>query len=174
MNNKIMDIVIIAMFSSIVFVLEQALTIYLISSLLFCCFILYTKLLGFKKTLVIVIIHTLLDNLYMGTINPYVALPMLVAWSLIPLVITIFKKVKSKYFLIGFAFVFGFVYGWIMMVGAVLQFEINVYAYLVSDLPFEALMALSGAFSVLILYDPLYKFLIKQPYFENDAEKTTP
>lgn len=168
MNNKIMDIVVVAMLSSIVFVLEQALTILPNIQLTVLLFIVYTKILGAKKTLIIVVIHTLLDNLYMGSMNPYISVPMLIAWMLIPVILSIFKKFNSIYFLTGFAFVFGFLYGWVMMVGAILQFNFPVIPYLISDLPFELLMAISGSLSVLILYKPLTKFLLEQPYFAND------
>lgn len=170
-NNKIMDIVIIAMFTSIVFVLEQLLTVLPNIQLTVFLFILYTKVLGFKKTLIIVIIHTLLDNLYMGTLLPYTAIPMFIAWALIPTLLTIFKRFDSVYFLAGFAFIFGFVYGFIMMVGAIMQFQIKIIPYLISDIPFELLMAVSGALSVLILYKPLYKFLMTEPYFTNLNKK---
>ncbi len=169
MNNKIIDIVIIAMFSSIIFVLEQVLTILPNIQLTVLLFIVYTKMLGLKKTLIIVVIHTLLDNLYMGTLNPYVSLPMLVAWALIPILLTIFKRFNSIYFLAGFAFVFGFLYGSVMMVGAILQYNFPVIPYLISDLPFELLMAFSGAFSVFLLYQPITNFLSTQPYFDNEA-----
>ncbi len=168
MNNKIMDIVIIAMFASIVFVLEQALSFLPNIQLTVLLFIVYTKVLGAKKTLIIVLIHTLLDNLYMGSLNPYISVPMLIAWMLIPILLSIFKKFNSIYFLIGFAFVFGFLYGWVMMVGSILQFNFPVIPYLISDLPFELLMAVSGSLSVLILYKPLTKFLLEQPYFSNE------
>lgn len=168
MNNKIMDIVVIAMLSSIVFVLEQALSFLPNIQLTVLLFIVYTKVLGAKKTLIIVLIHTLFDNLYMGSMNPYISVPMLIAWMLIPILLSIFKKFNSIYFLIGFAFVFGFLYGWVMMVGSILQFNFPVIPYLISDLPFELLMAVSGSLSVLILYKPLTKFLLEQPYFSNE------
>ena len=166
MKLKLMDIVVISMLTAIVFTLEQALTPIPNIQVTVLLFILYTKLLWFKKTMIIVILHTLADNVYMGGLNPFVFIPMLIAWSLIPLLLTtLFKKFDGVTFLTIFAFFFGFIYGWIFIPFTMAVWDIDFIPYLIADLPFEALMGISGALSVGFLYMPMYTFLSNQPYF---------
>ncbi len=168
MKLKLMDIIIISMFTAIVFTVEQAISFIPNIQLTVFFFILYTRLLGFRKTMIIVVLHTIADNIYMGTImNPFIVTPMLIAWSLIPtLLSTIFKSFKGVISLTIFAFFFGFVYGWIFIPFTMYVWNIKFIPYLIADLPFEFAMAVSGALSVAILYEPMYLFLSQQPYFD--------
>lgn len=168
MKLKLIDLIIISMFTAIVFTLEQVLTPLANIQLTVFFFILYTRLLGLKKTMIIVVLHTIADNLYMGTImNPFIVTPMLIAWSLIPISLTtIFKNFKGVTSLTIFAFLFGFVYGWIFIPFTMYVWDIEFIPYLIADLPFELAMAISGALSVALLYEPMYLFLSGQPYFD--------
>lgn len=171
MRYKLIDLMIISMFTAIIFTLEQALSGIPNVQTTVLLLILYTRLLGFKKTMIIVILHTLADNLYMGSLTPNVFIPMLIAWSLIPLLLsTVFKKFKGIVSLTIFAFLFGFIYGWVFIPFQMFIMDVEFLPYFLADLPFELLMALSGALSVSILYQPMYLFLSQQPYFEiNDS-----
>lgn len=112
MNKNIFSLAIVALFTSIVFVTEQIvagipnvqLTVFLL--------IFYTRVLGFKKTLIIVVLHTFLDNVYNGTLMFHLVIPMTIGWSLIPILLsTVFKRFNTTLTLSIFAFVFGFIYG---------------------------------------------------------------
>ncbi len=171
MKLKLIDIIVIAMFTAIVFTVEQAISFIPNIQLTVFFFILYTRLLGFKKTMIIVVIHTIADNLYVGPFNPLFIIPMLIAWSLIPITLsTVFKKFKSANSLAIFAFVFGFVYGWIFAPFTAYYWDIDIIPYLIADLPWEFAMGLSGALSVALLYEPVYSFLSEQPYFGTDSK----
>ncbi len=166
MKLKLMDIIVISMFTAIVFTVEQAISFIPNIQLTVFFFILYTRLLGFKKTMIIVILHTIADNLYVGTFNPFFVIPMLIAWSLIPILLsTVFKKFKGVNSLTIFAFFFGFVYGWIFIPFTMYLWDVDFIPYLIADLPFELSMAISGGLSVAFLYKPVYSFLSEQPYF---------
>ena len=171
MKLKLLDIIIISMFTAIVFTVEQVLSGIPNIQLTVLLFILYTRVLGFRKTIIIIILHTLADNLYMGGLNPFVFIPMLIAWSLIPILLsTVFKRFKGVVSLTLFAFFFGFIYGWIFIPFTMMVWDIKFIPYLLADLPFEALMGFSGALSVFFLYKPLYHFLSNQPYFKQPSK----
>jgi len=168
--KKVIDLAVIAMLTVIVFTVEQALAFIPNIQLTVLLFIIYTKIVGFKKTMVIILLHTLADNLYNGSLNPYIVLPMLIGWSMIPVLLsTVFRKFDSPIFMMVFAFLFGFIYGMIFIPFASYQFGINIWAYYLSDLPFEALMGVSGAISVGLFYTPLMTFLKEQPVLQKDS-----
>ena len=105
MRIRIFDLVVISIFTAIIFVVEQALSFIPNVQLTVFFFILFTKLIGYKKTLFIVILHTLLDNMYMGTMIWHLVVPMMFGWSLIPILLgTVFKKVDGILGLSLFAF----------------------------------------------------------------------
>jgi len=171
--KKVIDLAVIAMLTVIVFTVEQALAFIPNIQLTVLLFIIYTKIVGFKKTMVIILLHTLADNLYNGSLNPYIVLPMLIGWSMIPVLLsTVFRKFDSPIFMMVFAFLFGFIYGMIFIPFASYQFGINIWAYYLSDLPFEALMGVSGAISVGLFYTPLMTFLKEQPVLQKDSYLT--
>ncbi len=59
-----------------------------------------------------------------------------------------------------FAFVFGFVYGWVFIPFRMLQLGIDeLWPYLLADLPFEIIMATTGLLTVLWIYKPLYNIM---------------
>ena len=160
MRIRIFDLVVISIFTSIIFVVEQALSFIPNVQLTVFFFILFTKLIGSKKTLFIVILHTLLDNMYMGTMIWHLVVPMMFGWSLIPILLgTVFKKVDGILGLSLFAFGFGFLYGWAFIPFQAYVWGYDMWLYFIYDLPFEFAMALSGALSVAILYQPVYYYM---------------
>ena len=100
-NNKkfsVRDIALIAILSTILFVQEQVLTFLPNIRLTVFLLVLYSKKLGFIRTTIIVIIHVLLDNLFMGSMNLVYTPAMFVGWMLIPIIIcTLFKKTESPF-----------------------------------------------------------------------------
>ena len=67
MSSK--DIALIAIFSVILFVQEQLFSFIPNVQLTVFLLVLYSKVLGFKKTALIILIHTILDNLINGSLN---------------------------------------------------------------------------------------------------------
>jgi len=157
---RIFDLVVIAIFTAIIFVVEQALSFIPNVQLTVFFFILYTRLIGSKKTLFIVIMHTLLDNIYMGTLIWHLVVPMMFGWSLIPILLgTVFKKVESVMGLTLFAFGFGFIYGIAFIPFQAYVWGYDMWLYFMYDIPFEFAMGISGALSVAMLYQPVYHYM---------------
>lgn len=160
MRIRIFDLVVIAIFTAIIFVVEQALSMIPNVQLTVFFFVLYTRLLGSKKTLFIVVVHTLLDNLYMGTLIWHLVTPMMIGWSLIPILLgTVLKKAQSVIALTLFAFGFGFLYGMTFIPFQAYVWGYDYWLYFIYDLPFEFAMAISGALSVALLYQPVHFYL---------------
>lgn len=160
MRIRIFDLVVIAIFTAIIFVVEQALSMIPNVQLTVFFLVLYTRLLGSKKTLFIVVVHTLLDNMYMGTLIWHLVIPMMIGWSLIPILLgTVFKKADSILALTLFAFGFGFLYGIVFIPFQAYVWGYDMWLYFIYDLPFEFAMAISGALSVAILYQPVYFYM---------------
>ncbi|MCV2232903.1 hypothetical protein [Paracholeplasma manati] len=160
MRIRIFDLVVMAIFTAIIFVVEQALSFIPNVQLTVFLFVLYTRLIGSKKTLFIVVVHTLLDNIYMGTLIWHLVIPMMMAWSLIPILLgTVFKKVQGVIGLSIFAFGFGFIYGMMFIPFQAYVWGYDMWLYFMYDLPFEFAMGISGALSVAVLYQPVYYYM---------------
>jgi len=164
-NTSIKDAALIAVCAAILFVQQLALSFLPNIQFTTLLIILFTKVLGFKKTTFIIIIHVMVINILSpyGPLMPIYIPSMFIGWMLIPIgLTTIFKKLNSAYALALFGFVFGFVYGWLYIPIAVLVLDIPFEAYFMMDLPFELIMALSNFLTVLWLYEPLRKMLQKE------------
>lgn len=159
---RIKDITIIAFFTAILFVQEQLLTILPNVQLTVFLIVLYSKVFGLTKTLIIVLLHTILDNLIMGSFSIYYLPFMLIGWMIIPIIICLFfKKVDNAIVLAIIGTVCSFIYSWLFAIGQVLLTNVSLIAYLVSDITFEIVLALSSFLSILWLYKPCSKLLFK-------------
>ena len=156
------DITIIAVFSAILFVQELALSFIPNVQLTVFLLVLYSKVFGFKKTTIIILIHTILDNLVMGSLNLIYFPFMLIGWLIIPIVTTtILKKTNNIIVLAIFGVIFSLTYCWIFMIPNVLFYEINVLVYLSTDIVFEIVLAISSFLTILWLYYPCSKLIRK-------------
>jgi len=165
-QNKIkmtvLDMALIAMFSAILFIQEEALTFIPNVQLTVFLLVLYSKRLGFVKTSIIVIIHVFLDNLVMSSFSLVWTPAMFVGWLLIPLVIcTIFRKVENFIVLAIAGAILSFTYCWCYILPNYLVMHINPLKYLAGDILFECILALSSFLSILFLYIPCKKIFIK-------------
>ena len=175
-KTDLKDMTIIVVLSAILFVQQIALSFIPNVSFSVLLVVLYTKVLGFKKTSLIIIIHVAAVNLLspMGPVVPTLIPAMLIAWMLIPILLTtVFRKVESAIWLSIFGLVFGFIYGWVYIPFTVWFIGTPFLPYLIGDIPFEVIMGISNMVSILWLYDPLKKAFIHQlnnisglPYIE--------
>lgn len=165
MGNKLFDvknICLIALFAVILFVQEQALSFLPNIQLTFFLIILFSKLLGFKRTAIIVVIYFLLDCIVTGSLNPLYISFQLAGWLFIPILMcTAFKKVDNNIALAFIAILFSLLYSWIMIFPSCIIYETPFLAYLIADLPYEALLVGSSFLSTLLLYNPLRNVLIR-------------
>lgn len=155
---NVKDICIIAVSTAIIFVLEQLLSFLPNIQLTVFLIVLFSKKLKFLKTIIIVIIHTILDNLVMGSFNIIFFPFMLIGWSIIPIMLsTLFKKINSSLGLSLLGILFSFIYCFIMIIPNIIILKIEFLPYFIADIPFELLLALSSFLSILWLYKPCCK-----------------
>jgi len=159
---KIKDITIIAIFSTLLFLQEQIFTFIPNFQLTVFLLVVYSKSFGLVRTLLIVLIHTILDNIFMSSFS-FLYFPfMLIGWSIIPIVLcTIFKNVENIYLLAAIGALCSFIYCWLFIIPQVLITDVDVLHYIIVDIPWEILLALSSFLSILWLYKPCSSFLIK-------------
>lgn len=128
--------------------------------------ILFVSIFSFRESIVYIIGYVLLDSMYMGGFNLFYMVPMTLAWLIVPVMYhTLLRKTTNEYVLGGFAFSFGFLYGWMFIPFNMLQTGIyNIMPYLIADIPFELIMASTGFVTVVWLYKPLMETMNKILY----------
>lgn len=159
MKFSIKDIVLVAACISIIFVQEQILSFLPNIQLTVLLLVLFSKKLGFVKTSIIILIHTLLDCLITGSLNLYYFPFMVLGWLSIPLICcTFFKKTNSSLILGTVGIIGSLIFSWIFIIPNILvanstvNLSIITY-YLIADLPFEAILACSSFLSIIWLYN---------------------
>ncbi len=160
MKLEVKDLCVIAILSAIIFSLEQVLSFLPNIQLTIFLLVLYSKKLGLYKTSLIVVIHTILDNLIMGSFNIMFFPFMLLGWMIIPICLnTIFKKVESNISLAFLSVIFAITYASAFIIPNMIFLHIDIIPYITADLPFTGLLAASSFLSVLWLYNPCKKIL---------------
>ncbi|MDD3382146.1 MAG: hypothetical protein PHT83_01400 [Bacilli bacterium] len=154
-NINTREITLLAVLTAILFVQELVLSFLPNIQLTILLIMLYSRVLKTKKTLIIIFVHVLLDNLVFG-FNILFFISMIIGWSIIPLTInSIFKKVENVYLLGLLSIIYAFIYVLPFLVVNVLILKIDLYAYLIADLPFTAILAVSSFVSIIWVYNPL-------------------
>lgn len=157
---KVIDIALIPIFAAILFAQEQILSFLPNIQLTIFLLILFAKKLGFIKTSIIIIIHVLLDNLFMGSFNIIYVPFMAIGWLIIPLTITtIMKKVENPLLLAIASIFFALIYSWIFIIPNIIILNVNFWDYLIADFIFEIILAISSFISTLWLYKPCSKVI---------------
>lgn len=156
-NNRITtkNIVLIAFLAMILFVQEEIFTFLPNIQLTIFLLVLYSKKLGLTMTTLIIMIHVLLDNLVMGSLNLYYVPFMFIGWVIIPIMMnTIFKRIEDSFHLALLGIVFALLYSWIYIIPQTIFYQVHFWAYFMADIIFEILLAASSFISILWLYDP--------------------
>ena len=157
---KIRKITLFAILATILFIQEQLLSFLPNIQCTVLLIILYTKVLGIIPTSIIVTIHVLLDSIFNASLTPLISIPMLLGWLLIPITLgTIFKNAKKPLILALFSVLYSVCYSVFFLITKWLFLDVNIIAYLISDIPFIILLAGSSFISVLWLFTPLYNLL---------------
>ena len=159
-NLSVKDIALISILTAILFVQEQLLTNIPGIQLTILLMVLYSKKMGMFKTVLIIIIHVLLDNFVMSSFSLMYTPTMLVGWLIIPLTLcTIFKKVESPVILAILGAILAFIYCWLYMIPSYLIYNIKPLAYLLSDIIAEIILAGCSFLTIIFLYKPSSKLL---------------
>lgn len=152
---SVKDIALIAMFASILFIQEEALTFIPNVQLTVFLLVLFSKKMGLMKTSIIIAIHVILDNLVMGSLNLFYTPAMFIGWMFIPIFITLFGRKTENPFLLGLiGGACAFLYCWMFIIPNVIFYHIDVWVYLASDIVFELILASVGFVTTTILYTP--------------------
>ena len=161
-SKIIKDIVLTSILVAILFVQEQILSFLPNIQLTILLIVLFTKTVGFKKTAVIVIIHTLLDSIFMGSFSIMYFIPMLLGWLTIPVLLkTVFKKVESPIYLSLIGGLCALIYTLYFAIANTIISKSNILMYLIADIPFTIILIVSSIVSIIWLYQPLYKLMNK-------------
>ena len=146
-----------AMCTTVLFVQEQILMIVPNVQFTTLLIVLYASLFKFRESVAIIVIYIILDNMYMSSFHPLYTPPMFIAWLTIPVVYhTVLRKTKNEISLALFGLFFGFYYGWVFIPFRMIEFGItDFWPYLMLDLPFEIIMAISNFVTILWLFKPL-------------------
>ena len=155
------DLTIIAIMSAVLLIQETALSFLPGIQFTFLLIMIYSRVFGFKRAFLIVLIHVLLDNLVMGSFNVIIILPMLISYTLISLSLQ-FIKTKNNIVLAFISIIYSFGYCWLFIPSGMIIQEIDFIAYLKADLIFEIILAAANFLAVLWLYKPLEKVLREQ------------
>lgn len=157
-QRAIKDIALIAICAAILFVQQLALSFLPNIQFSTLMIVLYAKVLGFKRTTLIIIVHVIAINIFspFGAMLPTHIPFMVLAWMIVPISLSTFlKKIESSLGLALFGLIFGFVYGWMFIPAAVFLTDAPFVAYFLMDLPFEIIMAISNFITIYWLYRPL-------------------
>ena len=151
-------LIFMAMCVSILFVQEQALTLIPNVQFTTLLIVLYASIFNFREVMVMIAIHVVLDNLYMNSFNPIYTPAMLLAWWSIPVFyVTVLRKTKNEMVLAIFGLLYGFYYGWVFIPFRMFEQGITIFwPYLMLDIPFQIIMALSNFVTIYWLYKPLH------------------
>lgn len=162
MQSKIKDITIIAFFAAILFVQEQLLTFLPNIQLTVFLLVLYSKVFGFTKTIIICLIHVILDNIIMSSFSLYYTPFMFIGWSLIPIIICFLcKKTENPFILACVGVVCSFLYCWTFVIPNAIFTEVHILVYLANDLTFEIVLACISFLTIFWLYKPCSNLLFK-------------
>lgn len=163
MNKRIRELVFLALSTSILVVQELVFSFLPNIQLTTFLILIYTKVFGIKKTSIIVLVYVFIDNLLFGSITMInIVIPMLIAWMLIVIIFYFISKYTDKILIyVITAYVFGHIYGLIFTPFQAMLLEVDIKTYMIADIPWQIIMGLSNAFTVLWLFEPLEKYLIK-------------
>ncbi len=157
---RVKEIVILALLTTILIVQEQILAILPNIQLTFLLIFLYTKVLGFKKSVIIISIYVVIDCLINSSLGLATIIPMFIGWQLIPLTLcTVAKKLNSATSLAILSIPLSIAYALCFAVAVVIVGQIPIREYLIADIPFTLVLALSSFLTIWWLYSPMYKFL---------------
>ena len=162
MKLTIKEITFLAGLTAILFVQEQFFTFLPNVQLTVLLLVVYSKTLGMGKTIIILMCHIILDSLAYGGFTLMYTPFMFLGWLFIPVLLgTVFKRVESEIKLALISVLFSLLYSWIFIIPSVLIFKMPFWAYLIADIPFEIILAVSSFTTVLLLYKPIKKIIMK-------------
>ena len=157
-----------AMLICIIFVLEEVLTLIPNVQLPVMLLIVSGAVCGPYYGSIIVLSHVFLDNLYIGTLNPVVMVPMAIGWEL-TMLSGYFSRKAPLAIVCACAGLSSIIYSWIFVLTNSIFLDIDIRLYIIQDIPFEIILTVCSIITTLFLYKPLTKLLYK--YWNKDDKK---
>ncbi|MCF7923855.1 MAG: hypothetical protein K9L64_01965 [Candidatus Izimaplasma sp.] len=161
MNSKIKEITLLAISTAILIIQEFAFSFIPNIQLTTFLIMVYVRVFGLKKTLTIVIIHVIIDNLLFGSIGMLnIVIPMMIAWILIAIIFYFVQKKTNNILVFAiFAYLFGHLYGMIFVPFQAFILQIDILTYLLIDILWQIVMGIGNLLAVLWLFHPLSNVL---------------
>lgn len=162
MNNKkrvVFDLTLMAICAPLLNVTKLALAFLPNIEPVTLLLIIYTLVLGFKKSIIISLLFIAVEPLIWG-INIYI-LQYLLVWPLLVILTQIFKEVIKENFLLWaiFSGAFGLLFGVLTSIPLMIFDKTFTYANIISGLPFDALHLVGNYFLMIFLGETIYKKL---------------
>lgn len=160
-RNDTKKIVLCAFYAAILFIQEQALSWLPNIQLTFLLIIVFGAVIGLKWGSLVVIVHVVADNLIWGSITPYIFIPMLMGQEL-ALLLGYLTRNKPLWKVVIAGIFASIAYCLIFIPFQIIVFKVDFILYWLADLPFEALLVASTSLTLIWLYKPIKKLIIKQ------------
>ena len=149
------DIALIAMLTAILSAQELFLSALPNVQISFLLVAVYGRVLGFKKTIAIVVLHTLIKNVVIG-FNIMIVLPALIGWIGYTVINSLYRK--DNLFLRAILCAFGVVfYASSFIPFAMYFFKVKFIPYLIADLYFTVPLILISCTTIFIAYLPIVR-----------------
>ena len=161
MNNQIKELTLLAISTSILIVQEYLFQLLPNIQLTTLLILVYTYVYGLKKSVTIVFVYVIIDNLMFGSIGMlHVVIPMLLAWQLIVVSFYYLSRYTKHILIYGFfGYLMGHIYGLMFVPFQSWILNLPMLPYLIADIPFQIIFAISNFLTIIWLFEPLSSFL---------------
>ena len=143
------------MLTAILTTQEELLTVIPNVQFTFLLVIAYGATIGMLDGTLVVIVHVIIDNLIMNSFTPFIMIPMFIGLE-IALLCGYLLKNKKEWLVAIFAGISGFIYCMVFWGSTVWFYSVEPIPYLISDIPFEAVLITCNIITVLFLYKPIF------------------
>jgi len=118
-------------------------------------------LVGLPKTLLVVFSYTLIDNLIMGSLNLAYGLPITIMWLLYPCMLEIASRMSKNRRIVPaiVSSIHSLIYSWAFVFVFTVFYHVPFKAYLIADLPYEAILILTAFLTNFLFLPKLVKTL---------------
>jgi len=157
--------------TTILFVQEELLTFIPNVQLTFLLVVVYGATIGIRDGALVILVHVLLDNLFMGSFNLYCMVPQYLGLFFTLCMARLFKN-KNEIIQAIFGAVGALVYCWLYVLVNIWFLNVRFIDYFIADIPFEIILVASTVITILFLYKPLVKLINNLLYNNKKGEKT--
>ncbi len=147
---SVKDIAVISCLAVILIVQEYVLMIIPNFQLTFVLLLCFAQTLGIKKSSLILFVYIIIDNLLIGSLTPFVMIPMWISLQLL-IILSYLVKQKNMVINISMSIFCSIFYGFSFFIVNSYVFNYNydqMKIYLIADIPFTLLLVISTIFTV--------------------------